>query len=210
MFPMKRGYWVLGVLTLFGCAQQVAPTGGPKDETPPKILSEVPENLNTNFNSKEIIVSFDEFIQLKNPAEQVLISPPLQKPVSYTLKKKSLVIKFNQELVPNTTYTLNFGEAIRDNNEGNILANYTYVFSTGAYLDSMEIKGKLTDAITQEPVKDALLMLYKNNIDSLPTDTMPDYFARTGEDGQYHIKNIGNQEESYKNYALVVGSRVAL
>jgi hypothetical protein len=110
------------------------------------------------------------------------------------------VLKFEQELTPNTTYTINFGEAIRDNNEGNILANYTYVFSTGAYLDSMQVKGKLIDAVTGEPEKDALVMLYKNDIDSLPLDTIPDYFTRSSEDGSFLIKHVGNQP--YKIFAL--------
>lgn len=197
---MRRTLRYISILMLFGCAQQVAPTGGPKDETPPKILKEVPANLSTDFNAKQIVISFDEFIQLKSPAEQVVISPPMLRPPSYLLKQKSLVIKFEQELTPNTTYTINFGEAIADNNEGNILKNYTYVFSTGAHLDSMQVKGRLTDAITGDPEKDALVMLYKNDIDSLPLDTIPDYFTRTLEDGSFHIKNVADQP--YKIFAL--------
>jgi len=197
---MRKALFSISILLLFGCAQQVAPTGGPKDETPPKILAEIPANLSTEFRAKEIVISFDEYIQLTSPTEQVVISPPMLKSPSYKLKQKSLVLKFEQELTPNTTYTINFGEAIRDNNEGNILANYTYVFSTGAYLDSMQVKGKLIDAITGEPEKDALVMLYKNDIDSLPLDTIPDYFTRSSEDGSFLIKHVGNQP--YKIFAL--------
>ena len=197
---MRKALFYFSALLLFSCAQQVAPTGGPKDETPPEILSEVPTNLSTEFNSKEIIISFDEFIQLKSPSEQVVISPPMLKSPTYQLKQKSLVVKFEQELSPNTTYTINFGEAIRDNNEGNILANYTYVFSTGAHLDSMQVRGKLMDAITGEPEKDALVMLYKNDNDSLPLDTIPNYFTRSTEDGSFLIKHVGNQP--YKIFAL--------
>lgn len=197
---MKKVLFQVSMLLFVGCAQQVAPTGGPKDETPPEILSETPANLSTSFASNQIVISFDEFIQLKSPAEQVVISPPMMKSPSYQLKQKSLIVKFEQELSPNTTYTINFGEAIRDNNEGNILANYTYVFSTGAHLDSMQVKGKLMDAVTGEPEKDALVMLYKNDVDSLPIDTIPDYFTRSTEDGSFLIKHVGNQP--YKIFAL--------
>ena len=197
---MRKGYLGIGIILLFGCAQQVAPTGGPKDETPPKIVSEEPANLSTNFSDKEIVIWFDEFIELRSPAEQIVISPPMMQSPSYQLRKKSLVIKFEQNLNPNTTYTINFGEAIRDNNEGNVLDNYTYVFSTGSHLDSMQVKGKLVDVLTGEPEADALVMLYKTNNDSLPLDTIPDYFTRTGEDGTYQLKNVANQ--AFKIFAL--------
>ena len=197
---MRKALLPISLLLLSACAQQVAPTGGPKDETSPEILSEVPANLSAEFNSDQFIVSFDEFIQLKSPAEQVVISPPMLKPPTYRLKQKSLVVKFEQQLAPNTTYTINFGKAIVDNNEGNVLENYTYVFSTGTHLDSMQVKGKLVDAITGEPEKDALVMLYKNDIDSLPRDTIPDYFTRSLEDGSFSVQNVGNQP--YKIFAL--------
>ncbi len=197
---MRKTLRHIAILMLFGCAQQVAPTGGPQDETPPKVLKEEPANLSTNFNEDRVVISFDEFIQLKSTAENVVISPPMLQPPTYQLKKKSLVVKFEQELASNTTYTINFGDAIADNNEGNILKNYTYVFSTGAHLDSMEVKGRLADAVTGEPEKDALVMLYKNDIDSLPIDTVPDYFTRTLEDGSFHIKNVADQP--YKIFAL--------
>jgi uncharacterized protein (DUF2141 family) len=197
---MNRLLGIFGVLLLFSCAQQVAPTGGPKDETPPKILEEIPPNLSTNFASNEIEIAFDEFIQLRSTSEQVVISPPIAKQPAYQLKKKSLIVKFEEPLAPNTTYTINFGEAIRDNNEGNILDNYTYVFSTGAHLDSMEVKGKVTDVLTGEPEPEALIMLYKNDVDSLPLDTLPDYFTRSDNSGSFHIQNIANQK--YKIFAL--------
>ena len=197
---MRKILGAMVILTWFGCAQQVAPTGGPKDETPPKVMSEIPENLSTDFNAKEIVISFDEFIQLKSPLEQVVISPPLSKPPSYLLKQRSLVIKFDQTLSPNTTYTINFGESIGDNNEGNILQNYVYVFSTGAHLDSMEVKGRLVDAITGDGEKGAVVMLYKSEEDSLPRTTLPDYFGRTSDDGNFHIKHVADQP--YRIFAL--------
>jgi len=185
---------------LVACAQIVTPTGGPKDETPPKVLNETPANRSVNFVGKSFTVEFDEFIQIAAPNDNVLISPPMRKNPTYTIKRKSLVVKWEDELTPDATYIFNFGKAIRDNNEGNILNDYTYVFSTGAALDSMELKGKLTDALTGEPVEGAMLMLYRKDIDSLPKTTLPDYFGRTGKDGLFHIRNI--PDLPYKVFAL--------
>lgn len=185
---------------LVACAQIVTPTGGSKDETPPQVVSENPPNESVYFTKKTFEVEFDEFIQISSPNDNVLISPPMRKNPTYTLKRKTLVVKWEDDLTPDATYIFNFGKAIRDNNEGNILNDYTYVFSTGAAIDSMELKGKLTDALTGEPVEGAMLMLYRNNIDSLPKTTLPDYFGRTGKDGLFHIRNI--PDLPYKVFAL--------
>lgn len=200
---MRANAYLLMVFWLLvsGCAQIVAPTGGPEDASPPEIVSEQPANLSKNFSSSKIEIAFNEFIQLDNTSEQVVISPPMRRMPSYQLKQKSLVIKFEEPLLPNTTYTINFGEAIKDNNEGNVLKNYTYVFSTGAVLDSMHVRGSLKDAISSEPVSNALVMLYKGSADSLPIDTIPDYFTRTGEDGRFSIEHVANQR--CKIFALV-------
>jgi len=188
------------LLLFYGCAQVVAPTGGGKDITPPEILNEEPANHTINFAAEKLIISFDEYIKLNQPNEQIVISPPMIKQPSYTLKKKTLVVTFEEELKANTTYTINFGEAIKDNNEGNILKNYTYVFSTGATLDSMEVNGIVVDAISGEAKENVLVMLYKNDIDSLPLDTIPDYFTRTATDGHFSIEHVANQ--AYRIFAL--------
>ena len=188
------------LLLLISCAQVVTPTGGPKDEIPPKVLGEFPANRSVNFTAREIEIAFDEFIVFQQPTENVIISPPMGKTPEYSLRRKSLIIKLQEALTPDATYIINFGEAIRDNNEGNILNNYTYVFSTGAVLDSMELKGGLTDAVTADPVEGAMVMLYADNADSLPRTKLPDYFARTDKDGRFHIRNI--RDLPYKVFAL--------
>ncbi|MCF8256486.1 MAG: Ig-like domain-containing protein [Flavobacteriales bacterium] len=188
------------LLLLISCAQIVTPTGGPKDEIAPKVKAEYPPNTSVNFTTRSFEIAFDEYIQIQNPNDNVIISPPLRKNPTYTIKRKSLVVKWEEDLQPDATYIFNFGEAIRDNNEGNILNGYTYVFSTGAVLDSMELRGKLTDAITGEPVDGAMLMLYRNDVDSLPRTALPDYFGRTGKDGNFHIRNIPDLR--YKAFAL--------
>lgn len=107
---------------------------GPRDSIAPKIIKETPENLSKNFSSKEIKIQFDEFIQLSNEFTEISISPALDIPPEYKARKQILEIKFDKPLEQNTTYTINFGKAIADVNESNVLKNYTYVFATGARL----------------------------------------------------------------------------
>ena len=199
-------YWLklfapgLGFLFFISCAQIVTPSGGPKDDAPPLILEMNPEPLSTNFTGNTIEIEFNEYIKLHEPATQILISPPQRKTPEYAIKKKSLIVKFKDTLMENTTYTINFGEAIRDNNEGNILGRLTYVFSTGTYLDSMQIEGKVTHAFDGSNATDALVMLYDQNVDSLPLDTLPLYFTRTDESGHFKLEHLKNVK--YKVFAL--------
>ncbi|MFT4526467.1 MAG: hypothetical protein ACI85F_002640 [Bacteroidia bacterium] len=199
-------YWLklfapgLGFVLFIACAQIVTPSGGPKDELPPLILEMNPEPFNTNFSGNTIEIEFDEYIKLHEPANQILISPPQQKSPEYLIKKKNLIVKFKDSLLENTTYTINFGEAIRDNNEGNVLGRLTYVFSTGSYLDSMQVQGKVVNAIDGSAAEEILVMLYDQDVDSLPLDTLPRYFARTDEQGNFKLSNLKNTD--YKVFAL--------
>ena len=140
-------YIFAGALVItYGCAKIGSPTGGPKDETPPVIVSSKPVNYSTAFDGKKIEIKFDEFIQLKSIYKELIISPPLEERPVTRLKGKSLVIDLNNELRDSTTYTLNFGNAIADNNEGNVLPNFEFVISTGNYVDSLSVTGKLLNA----------------------------------------------------------------
>ncbi|HHN48750.1 MAG TPA: hypothetical protein ENN08_07490, partial [Bacteroidales bacterium] len=130
-------------LMLAACANPVAPTGGPRDTDPPVILRSEPENGSVNFDAREIRIWFDEFIQLRGLSQKFLSSPPFIKVPETRIRGKSLVIRFDEELRPNTTYTLFFGDAIADFTEGNAIPNFRYIFSTGPVLDSMELSGKL-------------------------------------------------------------------
>jgi hypothetical protein len=203
---MNMNYWLklltpgIGFVLFIGCAQIVTPSGGPKDATPPLILEMNPEPFNTNFVGNRIEIEFDEYIKLHEPSDQILISPPQKKAPDYVIKKKSLIIEFKDTLLENTTYTINFGESIRDNNEGNILGRLTYVFSTGAYLDSMQVKGKVINAEDGSAAEDVLIMLYDQDVDSLPLDTFPLYFARTDGSGKFELKNLRNT--NYKIFSL--------
>ena len=111
---------MLLMLSLVRCANVVSPTGGPKDTVPPIVLHSTPQNQATNFSDKEIHITFDEYVTLNNPNNNILISPPLDKNPEYKLSAKSLIIKFKEPLKPETTYSMNFGEAIKDLHEGNV------------------------------------------------------------------------------------------
>ena len=126
---------------VFGCASMQKPQGGPRDRTPPKLLKSTPPNMTRNFSLKEIRLDFDEYFNLKSPFQEITISPSQDKIPTYKVSKKSIVIDFKDTLQKNTTYVINFGKAIADVNEGNVLNNFTYVFSTGPHIDSLSISG---------------------------------------------------------------------
>lgn len=194
----------LTLLLLNGCAQIVAPNGGPKDITPPKVLSYSPGNKSTGFNEKKIEITFDEYIQLKELAKQFIVSPPLKYLPVPIVKGKVLEIVLKKDtLLNSTTYTFNFGNAVCDLNEGNPLKNFQYVFSTGTYVDSLSIQGKVRDAFSYDPVKEGLVMLYTNLNDSTPYKRKPFYIGLTDDNGNYRINNIKNGK--YKLIALSQG-----
>jgi len=183
-------FLVLTICFLGSCALQVAPTGGEKDVKPPQVLKAVPENFSTGFHTNEVVLTFDEFIQVKEIGTQLVVSPPLKYPVTTQLRKKKLHLIFGDTLLPNTTYTLNFGNAISDFNEGNVLDSFQYVFSTGDHLDSLFVSGEVENAFDKKPVENALVMLYKERDDSLPYKKAPLYFGKTNKSGMFKIRNI--------------------
>ena len=187
-------------LFLTSCAIQVPPAGGEQDTSAPKVLESVPENSSTNFTGHEISIRFDEFIQLKDAQTQLVISPPLNQFPELKLRKKTLFIHFEDTLEQNTTYSFNFGNSIADNNEGNPIENFQFVFSTGDVIDSLEITGSIHNAFDSKPEKDALVMLYKQDIDSFPFIKRPYYFGKSDEKGDYRIRNI--RPGSYKIVGL--------
>lgn len=189
---------------LWQCATITPPSGGDKDTTPPQIITnESSQNYQTNFTKQPIIITFDEWVELKDINKQVVISPPLEHPFELKIKKKSIVFKFDEEetLRDSTTYTINFGDAVKDITERNPAKDLRYVFSTGSFIDSLYVKGKLVDAITGEPQANALFMLYENKADSVVRTIKPFYFAKTDETGDFHIQNIKNS--SFKGFALM-------
>lgn len=184
---------ILFILVLSSCANIVSPTGGPQDKTPPKVVKSIPKQNETNFNNKVIEIKFDEYIILKDINNQLFISPPLEIKPDIKNKGKSLQIELKEELIPNTTYIFNFGDAITDLHEGNPLNNFNLVFSTGNTVDSMSYSGSVIDALTSEPEKEAIVMLYEKKYDSVPFLEKPIYISKTDSKGNFTFNNIKNQ-----------------
>lgn len=178
----------------------VTPSGGVKDTAPPKVLESFPKNDAVNFQGNKIVVHFDEFFVLTNPAKEVFITPSLPHLPKVQVKKKELVITFNDSLAANTTYTIHFGDAIADLNEGNKLRDFQFVFSTGSFIDSMRIQGTVSDAFTATSRKDILVMLYNSFDDSVVAKQKPVYYARTDANGNFSINHI--RQANYKLFAL--------
>jgi hypothetical protein len=187
------------------CAQQGSPTGGPKDEAPPVVVECNPPNYSTRFDAVKIEITFDEYIVLDNVNQELVVSPPMQEKPEVKLKKKTLVIQFMEELKDSTTYTLNFGSAIKDLHEGNKLLNYEYVFSTGEVLDSLSVKGTLLYAEDlSKPDESISILLYDDTRDSVPLLDIPLYVGRSNDSGVFSVNNLKDGE--YKVFALKDGN----
>lgn len=175
--------------------------GGPKDEDPPIVMQSSPANYSLNFDKRKIEITFNEFVVLKDINQQLVVSPPMEEKPIVRLKNKSILIDLESELRENTTYTLNFGEAIADNNEGNVLLNYEFVFSTGDYLDSLSVGGSLLKAFDLSPTEESVnIMLYDNLNDSVVFKEIPIYIGKTDKKGNFRINNL--KADSFKIFAL--------
>ncbi|WP_179343281.1 Ig-like domain-containing protein [Winogradskyella ursingii] len=192
---------------LLNCANRGSPSGGEEDTEPPVIVRSVPENFSTNFKADEIRIYFNEYIKIKNVQKQLIISPPMDpKPDIYPLggASKYISIKINDTLEANTTYAFNFGQSIVDNNEENPYPYYRYVFSTGNTIDSLSVKGYITDALKNEPDPFISVMLYE--VDSTYSDSIiykekPRYITNTLDSvTNFSIDNI--KAGTYKLVAL--------
>ena len=203
---MNRFYIIsVAFIALSGCAQVVAPTGGPKDIIPPRVLTSSPENKSIRFHDKKIDITFDEYIQLKDLSKQFIISPPLKHLPIPVVKGKTLEIPLAKDtLMDSTTYTFNFGNAICDLHEGNQYKNFQYVFSTGSYVDSLSVQGIVLDAFSHDPVKEGFVLMYADLDDSTPYKKQPSYCAQTDDNGKYRIDNI--KAGTYRILALSKGS----
>lgn len=190
------------LVLLLSCAEPQAPQGGPADKQPPRISTKQysTPNPSTNFRDNQIILTFDEWIKLQGAFNQVVISPPLNENPEIKIRNKSVVVTWNEKLKDSTTYTINFGDAVRDITENNIVPNLRMVFSTGPFLDSLMCRGQIVEAATRKPKEGTLVMLYKNLQDSVPLTERPYYFSRTDDQGNFKIENISTGY--YKIFAL--------
>lgn len=188
------------IFFLSGCAKQVAPTGGPIDKEHPLIVEMNPQDNTVNFDKSKITITFNEYIQLKDLNNSLIISPPVEEKPEIKVKGKELEINFLEDLRDSTTYNIYFGNAIQDYNEGNAIENFQYVLSTGPEIDSLSISGQVINSFTLLPEDGVFVMLYKELEDSVPMKQIPTYLSKTDKEGYFHLNNIGHDE--YKLFCL--------
>lgn len=198
---MKKLLWYSCWFVLItSCANIVPPTGGPKDLAPPKIAHESPANFSTRFSGNTVTIEFDEYIRLENPSQEIVISPAIEPAPEFSAKGKKLYIKWKGTLDSATTYTIAFGEALRDANESNVFSGFRYVFSTGDELDSLSFTGNVIAAKDDKPAGKVLVLLYRDLSDSVVIKQRPYYFSKTKDDGSFLLENL--KAGTYKIVAL--------
>ena len=199
--PVGLGVGLLLVcLLLASCARMGRPDGGWYDETPPQVIGATPEDGGVNAKSKKISIYFDEFIKIENATEKVIVSPPQMEQAEIKAAGKKIEVELKDTLKENTTYTVDFSDAITDNNEGNPLGNYTYSFSTGEQIDTLEVSGCVVQASNLEPVKGILVGLYGEMDDSCFIKKPMLRVARADSRGHFVIRGVASG--NYRIYAL--------
>ena len=196
-------YWLFAIsflLLAVGCARMGSPDGGWYDDDPPRVIGCSPEDKATNVTSKKITIYFDEFIKLADATQNVIVSPPQLEMPEIKTQGKKIIVQLMDTLKPNTTYTVDFSDAISDNNEGNPLGNYTYTFSTGEHIDTFEVAGYVLSADKLDPVQGISVGLYDDLSDSAFRTKPMLRISRTDEQGHFVIKGVAPGE--YRVYAL--------
>jgi hypothetical protein len=176
------------ILVLHGCANIVPPTGGPRDTLPPVLVRANPPDSGTLFKSKTITFTFDEFVKVENLQENLLISPTPDVQPLVEAKLRTVTVKLKDTLEPGTTYVYNFGNAIKDINESNVLRNFTYIFSSGSALDSLELQGRVLLAESGGIDSALIVMLHRNGDDSAVVKEKPRYITRLDGKGYFHFR----------------------
>ena len=195
-----RGWGWVFLLVLASCARMGSPDGGWYDDTPPRVVSSSPANQGVNVKAKKITINFSEYIKLDDPQNKVVISPPQLEMPEIKAAGDRIIVELKDSLKANTTYTVDFGDAISDNNEGNPLGNYTFSFSTGDHIDTLEVSGYCLNAKDLEPIKGLMVGLYSNFDDSLFHKEPMMRVSRTNGSGHFTIKGVA--PGAYRCFAL--------
>jgi len=208
---VKHSYWLLYALFALACARQTTPTGGPKDSIPPTLVNSIPQQGQVNFKGNSITLTFSEAVILNNPREQLIVTPDLGKDVDAKAKKNQVILTIPEDLQDNTTYSINFREAVQDITEKNPAAMLKLAFSTGTYIDSLIIEGSVSDLLTATETKDATVALCESDTFDI-FKHRPKYFTKSDIKGIFKIENL--KPGSYfiyafedKNKNLVVDSK---
>ena len=195
------GLLAIGCLLLaVGCARMGQPDGGWYDDDPPRVIASTPEDKETDVTSQKVTIYFNEYIKLADATQKVIVSPPQLEMPEIKGAGKKIVVELKDSLKPNTTYTIDFSDAISDNNEDNPMGNYTFTFSTGEQIDTFEVAGYVLDASNLEPVKGILVGLYDDLSDSAFKTKPLLRVSRTNGSGRFVIKGVASGE--YRVYAL--------
>ena len=198
---MKKLFYIFCIASIIvGCARMGSPDGGWYDDDPPRVIGATPEDKATNVKSKKITIFFDEFIKLEDATNKVIVSPPQLEQPEIKASGKKIIVELQDTLKDNTTYTIDFSDAISDNNEGNPMGNYTYSFSTGEQIDTFEVSGYVLDASNLEPIKGIAVGLYDDLADSAFKTKPLMRISRTDGSGHFVIKGVA--PGTYRAYAL--------
>jgi len=180
---------IIFYLILIGCASQTTPTGGPQDEIPPVLISSNPKNGQKNFKGKTLELDFDEDVRLKDPKEEILITPSAGKNVKFTAKKNKIIIEPEEEWKDSTTYSLTFREGIQDLTEGNPAENLRLAFSTGNEIDSLSINGSVSEVFSEKIPEKITVALYQADTFDIFNHT-PTYLTKSDKKGKFSIQNL--------------------
>ena len=198
---MKRLLYIFCIAcAIISCARMGQPDGGWYDDDPPKVIGSNPADQSVGVKSKKITIYFDEFIKLEDATNKVIVSPPQLEVPEIKGAGKKIIVELEDTLKENTTYTIDFSDAISDNNEGNPMGNYTYSFSTGEQIDTFEVSGYVLDASNLEPIKGILVGLYNDLADSAFKTKPMLRVSRTDGSGHFVVKGVAPGE--YRAYAL--------
>ena len=198
---MRKGLYVILLFLLASCARMGSPDGGWYDETPPKVISSTPEDKGTNVRAKKITINFDEFIKIEDAQNKVIVSPPQLEQAEIKAAGKRIIVELKDSLKDNTTYTVDFSDAITDNNESNPMGNYTFSFSTGDQIDTLEVSGYCLNAENLEPIKGISVGLYPYDApDSVFRKEPMIRISRTNSGGKFTIKGVA--PGAYRAFAL--------
>ena len=188
------------ILLLSSCAKMGSPDGGWYDDTPPRVVGASPADKAVGVKAKKIYINFDEFIKIEDAQNKVIVSPPQLEQAEIKAAGKRIIVELKDSLKDNTTYTVDFSDAISDNNEGNPMGNYTYSFSTGQQIDTLEVSGYVVNAENLEPIKGILVGLYDNLSDTIFRKQPMMRVSRTDGSGHFVVKGVA--PGSYRVYAL--------
>jgi hypothetical protein len=201
LLPLLIGVSFFYLIFYTSCANIGSPTGGVKDTIPPVVVKTVPVLRGTNFKGTDLRFTFDEYIIPDEIREKLVISPPMKKKPVIKMKGKTLIVEFAEDLRKDASYSLDFKDAVADNNEKNPIKDFRFSFSTGSTFDSLRVAGYVKNALTQEPVEKALVMLHHQLDYTAFVDSIPDYIATTDKDGLFMIDNIA--KGNYRLYAIM-------